>query len=143
MTRASAVRLAKKSFGVVILDEAHKARASRGMQGRDPTEAEQSARFPQRGGAQRQNVILGTATPIQLDAVELWDLLPRSTKAHRRCSARLSTVANGLREESIRFLTGERRLADRTTPTAGVCFAIRCHLPSSIPCSATFATTRA
>ena len=28
--------LAKKTFGVVILDEAHKARASRGLQGRDP-----------------------------------------------------------------------------------------------------------
>src|SRR5262249_15816171 len=28
--------LVKKSFGVVILDEAHKARTSRGVQGRDP-----------------------------------------------------------------------------------------------------------
>ena len=44
--------LAKKSFGVVILDEAHKARSSRGQSGRDVAEAEQSAGFSQARGRQ-------------------------------------------------------------------------------------------
>ena len=101
--------LAKKSFGVVILDEAHKARASRGQSGRERREAKQSARFPHDGRAQCDSVILGTATPIQLDAVELWDLLsalePRRA-AGPRDAIRWRRMAT--RENSIRLLTGER-----------------------------------
>jgi hypothetical protein len=67
--------LAKKSFGVVILDEAHKARASRGLQGRDPPKPNNLLEFLRAVARNARNVILGTATPIKLDAVELWDLL--------------------------------------------------------------------
>ena len=67
--------LVKRSFGVVILDEAHKARASRGIQGRDPPEPNNLLKFLRAVARNAQNVILGTATPIQLQAVELWDLL--------------------------------------------------------------------
>jgi hypothetical protein len=67
--------LAKKSFGVVILDEAHKARASRGLQGRDPPKPNNLLVFLRAVARNAQNVILGSATPIQLNAVELWDLL--------------------------------------------------------------------
>jgi PLD-like domain/SNF2-related domain len=67
--------LAKKSFGIVILDEAHKARASRGMHGREPPRPNNLLLFLRTVARNAQSVIFGTATPIQLDAVELWDLL--------------------------------------------------------------------
>jgi hypothetical protein len=62
--------VAKKSFGVVILDEAHKARASRGMQGHDPPKPNNLLSFLHAITRNAQSVILGTATPIQLDAME-------------------------------------------------------------------------
>ncbi len=96
--------LAKKSFGVVILDEAHKARASRGIQGRDPPEPNKLLTFLRAAARNAQNVILGTATPIQLDAVELWDLLSAAPQV-------LGTPFEGgewTRDDSMRFLTGQR-----------------------------------
>src|SRR5271165_6961052 len=62
--------LARKSFGVLILDEAHKARASRGQSGRGAPEPNQLLRFLRGAAAKATHVILGTATPIQLAAVE-------------------------------------------------------------------------
>ena len=92
--------LAKKSFGVVILDEAHKARASRGMQGRDPPKPNNLLEFLRTVARNAQNVILGTATPIQLDAVELWDLLvraePRRAAGSRHAIRRRGMDARGL-----------------------------------------------
>jgi hypothetical protein len=54
------------------------------------------------------NVILGTATPIQLAAVELWDLLAALAEGAPAVLGRLSDGSEWMREDSIRFLTGER-----------------------------------
>jgi hypothetical protein len=68
--------LAKKSFGVIILDEAHKARAQREIRGGQTTvKSNNLLEFLRKAARNAGSVILGTATPIQLDAVELWDLL--------------------------------------------------------------------
>ena len=67
--------LAKKTFGVVILDEAHKARNSRGQSGREAARPNNLLQFLRTVARNATNVILGTATPIQLEAVELWDML--------------------------------------------------------------------
>jgi hypothetical protein len=67
-------KLERMSFGVLVLDEAHKARAKRN----DRLELEghnKLMEFMRRGAAASDNVIIGTATPIQLAAVELWDLI--------------------------------------------------------------------
>lgn len=100
--------LAKKSFGVVVLDEAHKARASRGQNGRGPAVPNRLLSFLRDVAGKATNVILGTATPIQLDAVELWDLLHALN-----CGAPhvLGTPFDGsewVREEAIQYLTGEK-----------------------------------
>ena len=100
--------LAKKSFGVVILDEAHKARASRGMQGRDPPKPNNLLNFLYAVARNAQSVILGTATPIQLDAVELWDLLSALNQGAPQVLGTQLMVASGLREDSIQFLTAQR-----------------------------------
>lgn len=66
-------RLAQMSFGVLVLDEAHKARARRDRGGN--LEGYNNLLAFMREAARRAgNVILGTATPIQLNVVELWDL---------------------------------------------------------------------
>lgn len=100
--------LAKKSFGIVILDEAHKARASRGMQGRDPPTPNNLLVFLRTVGRNAQNVILGTATPIQLDAVELWDLLSALNQGAPQVLGAPIDGGEWTREESIQFLTGQR-----------------------------------
>lgn len=100
--------LAKKSYGVVILDEAHKARASRGQSGRDAAKPNNLLEFLRTVAASATNVILGTATPIQLDAVELWDLLSALNQGAPQVLGRPFDSGDWLREESIRFLTGDR-----------------------------------
>ncbi len=80
--------LAKKSFGVIILDEAHKARAGREKRGgQTSVKSNKLLEFLQKAARNAGSVILGTATPMQLDAVELWDLLAGGS-AHRRGAQR-------------------------------------------------------
>lgn len=66
--------LLKNRFGTVILDEAHKARARGGL-GDKAAEPNNLLAFMQQIGKRTRHFILGTATPIQTDVRELWDLL--------------------------------------------------------------------
>jgi superfamily II DNA or RNA helicase len=66
--------LLKNRFGTVILDEAHKARLRGGL-GNKASEPNNLLAFMQQVGKRTQHIILGTATPIQTDVRELWDLL--------------------------------------------------------------------
>ena len=61
-------------YGTVILDEGHKARVSRGI-GRTDNGPNNLLAFMRLLAGRTQNLILGTATPIQTDVEELWDLL--------------------------------------------------------------------
>lgn len=61
-------------FGVVILDEAHKARTRKGF-GRDAGTPNELLAFMRDIAARADHVLLGTATPIQTDPTDLWDLL--------------------------------------------------------------------
>jgi superfamily II DNA or RNA helicase len=61
-------------FGVVILDEAHKARTRQGF-GRDAGTPNELLAFVREVAARADHVLLGTATPIQTDPRDLWDLL--------------------------------------------------------------------
>lgn len=101
--------LAKKSFGVVILDEAHKARASRETRrGQTTATRNNLLEFLHKAARNSTNVILGTATPIQLDAVELWDIIAALGQGAPQV---LGTAADGsewMRDDSIQFLTGQR-----------------------------------
>ena len=66
--------LLKNRFGTVILDEAHKARVRGGL-GTQATEPNNLLSFMHQIGRRTKHLILGTATPIQTDVRELWDLL--------------------------------------------------------------------
>lgn len=66
--------LLKNRYGTVILDEAHKARAKGGL-GDKATEPNNLLAFMLKIGYCTEHMILGTATPIQTNVRELWDLL--------------------------------------------------------------------
>lgn len=66
--------LLSNRFGTVILDEAHKARAKGGL-GDKSYSPNNLLAFMQQIGKRTRHLILGTATPIQTDVRELWDLL--------------------------------------------------------------------
>lgn len=64
----------KGGFGTVILDEAHKARRRGGL-GEPRAEANNLLDFMLKIGQKTRHLLLGTATPIQTDVRELWDLM--------------------------------------------------------------------
>jgi superfamily II DNA or RNA helicase len=66
--------LLERKFGTVILDEAHKARRRGGL-GEKKDEPNNLLEFMLRIGSRTKNLLLGTATPIQTDVSELWDLM--------------------------------------------------------------------
>ena len=101
--------LLKKRYGVVILDEAHKARASRETrEGRTTVKPNNLLDFLKRVARNADNVIIGTATPIQLEAVELWDLISALNEGAPHVLGSYATNGDWLREESMGYLTGQR-----------------------------------
>ncbi|WP_234744909.1 phospholipase D-like domain-containing anti-phage protein [Burkholderia sp. WTPI3] len=61
-------------FGIVILDEAHKARTRQGF-GKEAGMPNELLAFMREVAARADHVLLGTATPIQTNPADLWDLL--------------------------------------------------------------------
>lgn len=61
-------------FGLVILDEAHKARTRQGM-GKDAGTPNELLAFIRDVAARSDHVLLGTATPIQTRREDLWDMV--------------------------------------------------------------------
>jgi len=66
--------LLERKYGTVVLDEAHKARR-RGGFGQRREEPNNLLDFMLKISPRSKNLLLGTATPIQTDVHELWDLL--------------------------------------------------------------------
>jgi superfamily II DNA or RNA helicase len=66
--------LLSRKFGTVVLDEAHKARRRGGL-GENKDESNNLLDFMLRIGPRTKNLLLGTATPIQTEVHELWDLM--------------------------------------------------------------------
>ena len=61
-------------YGLLILDEAHKARTRQGF-GRDAGTPNELLAFMRKLAARADHVLLGTATPIQTRSEDLWDLM--------------------------------------------------------------------
>jgi len=97
--------LRTKRFGVVILDEAHKARVRRAQDG-SREGANNLFKFMEQMAADAGSVLLGTATPIQLNPVELWDL---AFLLHQGAPHVLGQgTTEWRRQQSIDYLTGTR-----------------------------------
>ena len=61
-------------YGLIILDEAHKARTRQGF-GPDAGTPNELLAFMRKMAARADHVLLGTATPIQTRSEDLWDLM--------------------------------------------------------------------
>jgi superfamily II DNA or RNA helicase len=61
-------------FGLVVLDEAHKARSRQGF-GKNAGSPNELLAFMRNIAARSDHVLLGTATPIQTQPEDLWDLM--------------------------------------------------------------------
>ncbi len=66
--------LLERKYGTIILDEAHKARRRGGL-GQKKDEPNNLLDFMLKIGPRTKNLLLATATPIQTEVHELWDLL--------------------------------------------------------------------
>jgi len=66
--------LLARRYGTVVLDEAHKARRRATPNGQ-VGEPNNLLDFMMKVGSRTKNLLLGTATPIQTEVYELWDLL--------------------------------------------------------------------
>ena len=66
--------LLDRKYGTVVLDEAHKARRRGGL-GQRKGEPNNLLDFMLKIGLRTKNLLLGTATPIQTEVHELWDLM--------------------------------------------------------------------
>lgn len=97
--------LRSRHFGVVILDEAHKARARRAQDGKREGENNLLA-FMEAIAKDAGSVLLGTATPIQLNPVELWDLAFLLHKGAPQVLGQGPTEWQ--RQQAIEYLTGAR-----------------------------------
>ena len=99
--------LLKNRFGAVILDEAHKARVKGGL-GKNAASPNNLLAFMQQIGKRTRHLILGTATPIQTDVRELWDLLSiLNSGAEFVLGDSLSPWQN--HEQAIPMVTGKSR----------------------------------
>lgn len=99
--------LLQRRFGMVILDEAHKARGSQPM-GQDDRSPNNLLKFIVRIADRCSHLLLSTATPIQTHINDLWDLL----KALNQSSEFVLGSAFSpwfKSENAMPVLTGERR----------------------------------
>jgi len=106
---AEARTLLEGRFGTVILDEAHKARRSRGITGCG--QANRLLEFMLAAAQRARHVILGTATPIQTDVEELWDLLEVLNRGADHVMGRLGSQWQRP-VTAIPVLTGERLIEE-------------------------------
>ena len=102
--------LLKMKFGMIILDEAHKARKARGLGGEgDPNKL---LTFMTHIAQRARHVLLGTATPIQTHVGDLWDLMDilNSGAPHVLGGPIVTDWARP--ETAQKLLTGERMITD-------------------------------
>lgn len=66
--------LLERKYGMVVLDEAHRARRRGGL-GPQRNEPNNLLAFMRKIAPRTRHLLLGTATPIQTEVAELWDLL--------------------------------------------------------------------
>jgi len=104
--------LIRRSYGTLVLDEAHRARRAGGT-GRRAGEPNNLLAFMREAAKHSRHVLLGTATPVQTDVNELWDLLDILGRSADHVLGR-----SGSRWRSARlvldFVTGGKEIEDES-----------------------------
>ena len=104
--------LLQRGYGTLILDEAHRARRSRGL-GLKTGEPNNLLVFMLEAAKRTKNVILGTGTPIQTDVEELWDLLEILNKGADHVMGRFASDWRHF-ETALPIVIGEKMITDET-----------------------------
>jgi superfamily II DNA or RNA helicase len=102
--------LLNRSYGTIVLDEAHRARRSGGV-GKGAGEPNNLLAFMQAAAERARHVLLGTATPVQTDVNELWDLLDLLARGADHVLGRASSRWRSSRVV-LDIVTGARRIED-------------------------------
>src|SRR5690606_34076125 len=103
--------LLKMKFGMVILDEAHKARRTRALN--DPEgEPNNLLSFMMAIARRARHVLLGTATPIQTHVAELWDLMSVLNSGAPHVLGGPMVTEWSKPEIARALITGERQITD-------------------------------
>ncbi len=102
-----AEHLLQRRYGMVILDEAHKARGAQAM-GEDARTPNNLLKFVEQMARRCEHLLLSTATPIQTSINDLWDLL-RALNQSSEFVLGNAFSPWAKTESAMPVLTGERR----------------------------------
>jgi superfamily II DNA or RNA helicase len=101
-------------FGTVVLDEGHKARVSRGISKKDH-KPNNLLTFMTKLAKRTKNMVIGTATPIQTEVAELWDLLNLLNEGAGFVMGREYTSKWRSCEEALPVIKGDVSFSDPAT----------------------------
>lgn len=99
-----------RKFGTLVLDEAHRARRSHGP-GPNANKPNNLLEFMLQAASKARHVLLGTATPIQTEISELWDLLTVLSEGADYVLGRKSSHWRHV-QRSLDLLTGRALIED-------------------------------
>lgn len=106
-------KLKNLSFGIVVLDEAHRARTQRGRT-YNPDTPNELLKFLQEVANQADHVLLGTATPIQIRPEDLWDLVGILDRGRGEFVLGNRYSRWHRPEDILPLLTGESKVTDQS-----------------------------
>lgn len=99
------------TFGTVILDEGHKARVSRGIS-KTEYRPNNLLTFMSRLATRTRHLVIGTATPMQTEVIELWDLLNLLNEGAGFVMGRDFTSMWRNCDEALPVVKGEKTFSD-------------------------------
>ena len=100
-----------RKYGTVVLDEAHKARRKGGL-GQAEKALNNLLDFMIKIGPKTRNLLLGTATPIQTDVRELWDLMAILNSGADHVTGRAMVSRWRDWEQALPVVKGDQQPAD-------------------------------
>ncbi len=99
--------LLKRKYGTVILDEAHKAR-KKGALNQSDLQDNNLLEFMVNIGPKTRHLLIGTATPIQTEVCELWDLMRILNSGVDFVLGRESVSIWAIHDKSLPYIKGEQ-----------------------------------
>ena len=104
-------KLMKGKYGMIALDEGHRARVNRtGSTGRQ--EPVKLYRAMMSLASRTRHLVIGTATPIQTRREEIWDLMEILAKDKNHVLGRETTSRWWNADEALKLITGETKMTE-------------------------------
>ena len=105
--RDEAKELLNGNFGMIALDEGHKARIQRGITKKKP-KAGKLYQAMEKLGARTRHLVIATATPIQTETEEIWDLIKLLARKYENVLGRKNASQWWNAKESLDVIRGRR-----------------------------------